>query len=147
MVLRSTPWCSTVIHTLSWCFGMIRDAPGVIRCSVSAPPTICCSVAPGPLDSVLLDAYKRFLFLVLSSEIFRILYAIVAKFLFSFRFTKVFYKIFFKSLRAFFIKLLKKKLKIDLLYCFSQEIRSEDWWKLICIDSSRSFLFYAREVS
>ena len=105
---------------------MIRDAPGVIRCSVSAPPTICCSVAPGPLDSVLLDAYKRFLFLVLSSEIFRILYAIVAKFLFSFRFTKVFYKILFKSLRAFFIKLLKKKLKIDLLYSFSQEIRSED---------------------
>ena len=58
-MLCDAPWCSAVVRSLSWCSGMIRCALGVIRCSVSAPSAIRCSVAPGPLVSVLLDAWYK----------------------------------------------------------------------------------------
>ena len=47
----------------SWCFGMIRGAPGVVRCSVSAASAIRCSVAPCPLVNVLLDAGNKVYFI------------------------------------------------------------------------------------
>ena len=81
----------------------------------------------------LLKWYKRLLFLKLSLEIFWILNTIAAKFLLRFTILLLFYKLF--SLR-----LLKEELAIDLFYCVSQEMRLENWWKLICIDQSRSFL-------
>ena len=48
-VLRPSPWCSAVIRALFQCSDMIDGGPGVIRCSV----------APGPLISVLLDAFSH----------------------------------------------------------------------------------------
>lgn len=40
----------------------------------------------------------------------------------------------FKTLSAFFIKVLKKKQALAFFDCFSQETQLGDWQKLICID-------------
>ena len=55
--LRPSSRCSAMIRALFQCSGMGRGGPGVIRCSVSAPSAIRCSVSPGPLVSVLLNAF------------------------------------------------------------------------------------------
>ena len=61
VVLRSDPCFFVVLRydlQCSGCSGIIRGAPGVIRCSVSAPSTIRSSITAGPLVSVLLDAFS-----------------------------------------------------------------------------------------
>ena len=52
----------------------------------------------------------------------------------------------FANFVNFFHKASKKKLALDLFYCFSREIWLEDWWKLVCTDQSRSFISYAPDI-
>ena len=93
--------------------------------------------------------YKWVLFLILSLEIFRILSTITAKFLFSLCTPlKNVIGLFISFLKLFklFHKASKTKLVLDLLYCFSQEIWLEDWWKLIFIGKLRSLISYPWEI-
>ena len=46
---------------------------------------------------------------------------------------------------AFFIKV-QKRLALAFLYCLSQEILLEDWWKLVKKDLSRFCIFYPWEM-
>ena len=84
--------------------------------------------------------------------IFKIVNTIAAKLLFSLHTPLnnplvISFFINFLKLCNFFSWELEKNLTLALFYCFSQEMRLEDWWKVVCIVQSRFCISYTWMIS